>query len=125
MLHAGDLDGDIFFACWDPDLIPHQHQMCEPLPYTGAAEKPQGSIGREDMIEYFANHSQSILGALNRCFEQWANLKGVKCMECVQLALLFSLGVDSVKSGTHLHLAWPPLYVCLDCVVLLHACAHL
>ena len=97
---AGDLDGDIFFVCWDPQLIPHQRQMIEPLPYTAASARPQGPIDRHDMIAHFANFSQSILGALARCYEQWANLKGPNCKECVQLAILFSLGVDSVKSGT-------------------------
>lgn len=65
------------------------------------------------MIAYFANHRQSILGALNRCFEQWAGLNGVNCMQCVQLALLFSLGVDSVKSG--MLASWPLLY-CTGCI---------
>ena len=69
------------------------------MSFPGAAEKPQGPIGRADMIQYFANHNQSVLGALNRSFEQWANLNGADCRECVQLAGLFSLGVDSVKSG--------------------------
>lgn len=99
--YAGDLDGDIFFVCWDPDLIPHKTQICQPLSYSGATERPQGPVGRVEMIEYFAYHSQSILGRLNRCFEHWANLKGVRCKQCVQLAMLFSLGVDSVKSGKH------------------------
>lgn len=34
-----------------------------------------------------------------RAFLYWAELKGPSCPECVELALLFSRGVDSVKSG--------------------------
>lgn len=34
-----------------------------------------------------------------RAFLHWAELKGPSCPECVELAQLFSQGVDSVKSG--------------------------
>lgn len=96
---AGDLDGDTFFVCWDPDLIPHQSQLHRPMSYNAAAEKPHGTVTTADRIRYFANHQPGILGKLDKRYNQWANLKGVACRECVQLADLFSVGVDSVKTG--------------------------
>ena len=85
--------------CWDPDLIPNQSSLHSPMSYNAAAEKPHGTVGTADRIKYFANHQPGILGKLDKCYNQWANLKGVACRECVQLADLFSLGVDSVKTG--------------------------
>ncbi|KAL3143108.1 hypothetical protein ABBQ38_003381 [Trebouxia sp. C0009 RCD-2024] len=96
---GGDLDGDTFFVCWDPDLIPHQSQLHRPMSYNAAAEKPHGTVTTADRIRYFANHQPGILGKLDKRYNQWANLKGVACRECVQLADLFSVGVDSVKTG--------------------------
>ena len=69
------------------------------MSYTGAAERPQSTVGHADMIAYFANHQPEVLGRLDRCYGQWANLKVADCRECIQLADLFSRGVDSVKSG--------------------------
>lgn len=96
---VGDLDGDIFFVCWDPDLIPHQSCLHSAMSYSAAAEKPHGKVGTADRIKYFTNHQPSVLGKLDKCYQQWANLKGVACRECAQLADLFSFGVDSVKTG--------------------------
>lgn len=69
------------------------------MSYSAAAEKPHGKVGTADRIKYFANHQPSVLGKLDKCYQQWANLKGVACTECAQLADLFSFGVDSVKTG--------------------------
>ena len=69
------------------------------MSYNAAAEKPHGVVKTADRISYFANHQPGILGKLDKCYNQWANLKGVACRECVQLADLFSIGVDSVKTG--------------------------
>ena len=68
------------------------------MSYNAAAAKPHGAVKTADRITYFANHQPGILGKLDKCYNQWANLKGVACRGFVQLADLFSVGVDSVKT---------------------------
>jgi hypothetical protein len=104
---AGDLDGDLFFVTWDPDLIPDSSALQPPADYTGTAERPEGPVTPESLIRYFAHHSNAMLGRLNGAYLAWANLRGtVNCAECRQLSALFARGVDSVKTGERLTL--PP-----------------
>ena len=44
-------------------------------------------------------HSLTHPRRLNRYFLRWADLRGAACEQCKGIALLFSRGVDSVKSG--------------------------
>lgn len=43
---GSDLDGDIYFVCWDPELIPRQQE--EPMDYSPAQSK---QLDRDVTIE--------------------------------------------------------------------------
>ncbi|XP_035673963.1 uncharacterized protein LOC118414200 [Branchiostoma floridae] len=94
---GSDLDGDKFFVCWDPDLVPECEEA--PLSYPGgeAAKKERVSIG--DLISVFANYNSRTVSRLNELFNRWADVKGVTSSECRKIAKLFSTAVDTAKTG--------------------------
>ena len=53
---GSDLDGDIYFVCWDPDLIPPR--KIEPMDYTPA---PTMQLDHDVTIEVPILYSQSSL----------------------------------------------------------------
>ena len=94
---GSDLDGDKFFVCWDPDLIPYQSQ--EPVSYPAAKVPTKKNIGQDDLIAYFARYSNATIGKIDSLFSKWADRKGVASIECQELSALFSRAVDSAKTG--------------------------
>ncbi|KAA8532480.1 hypothetical protein F0562_032520 [Nyssa sinensis] len=74
---GSDLDGDIYFVCWDPDLIPPQ--QIEPMDYTPA---PPMLLDHEVTIEEVEEEPSKALS-----------------QHCVELARLFSIAVDFPKTG--------------------------
>ena len=94
---GSDLDGDKFFVCWDPDLIPYECQ--HPVSYPAAKVPEKKNILQDDLIAYFARYSNSIIGKIDSLFAQWADRKGIASIECQELSALFSRAVDSAKTG--------------------------
>ncbi|KAM7196172.1 RNA dependent RNA polymerase domain containing protein [Rhypophila sp. PSN 637] len=93
MMSGGDLDGDTFFVCWDPDLIPST--VSQPADYPGAKEpvafKP---ITDQDRLEYFARYNDGSMGRLKVLHMRWARAKGPMSAECQELNRLYSTCVD-------------------------------
>lgn len=98
---TGDYDGDQLFVCWDERLIPSRQQMQRwpSLEYSAGADTVSAKVNHAAFVHYFATYDMHLLGRLNSYYLRWAVLKGIDCMECVQLAVLFARGVDAVKTG--------------------------
>ncbi|XP_076914711.1 putative RNA-dependent RNA polymerase 1 [Bidens hawaiensis] len=98
---GSDLDGDIYFVCWDPDLIPPQ--QFEPMDYTPAPTMQlDHDVTIEEVEEYFTNYIvNDSLGIIANAHTVFADREPSKAMAspCVELAKLFSIAVDFPKTG--------------------------
>ncbi|XAR72184.1 RNA-directed RNA polymerase [Bertholletia excelsa] len=98
---GSDLDGDIYFVCWDPDLIP-TGQM-EPMDYTAARSiELDHDVTIEETTEYFTNYIvNDSLGIIANAHTVFADREPLKARSnpCIELARLFSIAVDFPKTG--------------------------
>ncbi|KAJ0553433.1 putative RNA-directed RNA polymerase [Helianthus annuus] len=98
---GSDLDGDIYFVCWDPDLIPPI--LLEPMDYTPArSTQLDHDVTIEEVEEYFTNYIvNDSLGKISNAHTVFADREPTKAMAepCVELAKLFSIAVDFPKTG--------------------------
>ncbi|GJV96681.1 probable RNA-dependent RNA polymerase 1 [Tanacetum coccineum] len=98
---GSDLDGDIYFVCWDPDLIPPTE--VEPMDYTPAPSiELDRNVTIEEVEEYFTNYIvNDSLGIIANAHTVFADREPLKAMAepCVELAKLFSIAVDFPKTG--------------------------
>ncbi|CAF0846345.1 unnamed protein product [Adineta steineri] len=101
---GSDLDGDKYLICWDNDLIPKE--INKPMDYTSTAKSQElAFITRKEMISHFANAQNSNQsGIIDKYYNYWANLLGVKSIQCRRLAELFSAAVDAPKTGQKIHI---------------------
>uniref|UniRef100_A0A7N0V1N8 RNA-dependent RNA polymerase n=1 Tax=Kalanchoe fedtschenkoi TaxID=63787 RepID=A0A7N0V1N8_KALFE len=98
---GSDLDGDIYFVSWDPDLIPSL--PFSPMDYTAAPNVLlDHDVTIEEVEEYFVNYMvNDSLGMIANTHTAFADQSENKAMsnECVELAKLFSIAVDFPKTG--------------------------
>ncbi|KAJ0538806.1 putative RNA-directed RNA polymerase [Helianthus annuus] len=98
---GSDLDGDGYFVCWDPDLIPPQQS--EPMDYTPAPTlQLEHEVTIEEVQEFFTNYIvNNSLGVIANAHTVLADREPSKAMAepCVELAKLYSLAVDFPKTG--------------------------
>ncbi|KAM4119796.1 hypothetical protein ACJW30_03G086600 [Castanea mollissima] len=98
---GSDLDGDLYFVCWDSDLIPPR--QIQPMEYIGAKTKPlDHDVTIEEVQEYFVDYILSDrLGIIDNAHIVFADSEPRRAMspECIELAKLHSIAVDSPKSG--------------------------
>ncbi|CAN8293438.1 unnamed protein product [Cochlearia groenlandica] len=98
---GSDLDGDIYFVCWDPELIPPR--TSEPMDYT--PEPPQildHDVTIEEIEEYFTNYIvNDSLGVIANAHTAFADKEPDKAFSrpCLELAQKFSIAVDFPKTG--------------------------
>ncbi|XP_064986521.1 probable RNA-dependent RNA polymerase 1 [Musa acuminata AAA Group] len=109
---GSDLDGDIYFVSWDPELIPQRVVL--PMEYTPAPTKTlDHNVTIEEVMEYFTNYivndSLGIIANAHTVFADRAREKA-ESMECIELAKLFSIAVDFPKTGVPAEIP-PRLYV--------------
>ncbi|KAE8384737.1 RNA dependent RNA polymerase-domain-containing protein [Aspergillus alliaceus] len=106
-MSGGDLDGDTFFVCWDPALIPST--MSQPAEYPAGPEPLLfHKITVEDRIDYFARYTSASLGRVKNLFLEWAIQKGAFSSECQELNRLHSLCVDGNRVNVPPRLERPP-----------------
>uniref|UniRef100_A0A2N9GNP3 RNA-dependent RNA polymerase n=1 Tax=Fagus sylvatica TaxID=28930 RepID=A0A2N9GNP3_FAGSY len=108
---GSDLDGDIYFVCWDPELLPPR--QIEPMDYNPApTQELDHDVTIEEVQEYFTNYIvNDSLGIIANAHTAFADKEPSKAMSapCVELAKLFSIAVDFPKTGIpaiipqHLH----------------------
>ncbi|CAI0458859.1 unnamed protein product [Linum tenue] len=98
---GSDLDGDIYFVCWDSELIPPK--QIPPMDYT-----PQPTVQLdhdvtiEEVEEYFTNYIvNDSLGIIANAHIVFADKEPLKAMSepCIELAHQFSIAVDFNKTG--------------------------
>ncbi|XP_022878518.1 probable RNA-dependent RNA polymerase 1 [Olea europaea var. sylvestris] len=98
---GSDLDGDIYFVCWDPDLIPPE--QCSPMDYTPApSTKQDHDVTVEEVKEYFVNYMvNDSLGIIASAHTVFADKEPRKALSepCIELAKLHSTAVDFPKTG--------------------------
>ncbi|KAH1747972.1 hypothetical protein KXV52_004173 [Aspergillus fumigatus] len=92
-MSGGDLDGDTFFVCWDPDLVPSTVSEAAHYP-PGREPLAVEEITVDHRIEYFARYTSISLGRTKKLFLAWAILKGAFSVECQEINRLHSLCVD-------------------------------
>ncbi|KEH40641.1 RNA-directed RNA polymerase [Medicago truncatula] len=98
---GSDLDGDIYFVCWDSELIPPK--TIDPMEYDSA--KPivlDHDVEIEEVQKYFTDYIlNDCLGIIANAHTVFADKEPGKAMAdpCVELAKLFSTAVDFPKTG--------------------------
>ncbi|KAM5566916.1 RNA-dependent RNA polymerase 1 [Rosa sericea] len=109
---GSDLDGDIYFVCWDPELIPRK--QIQPMDYTPAPPvEMDHDVTIEEVEEYFVNYIlNDSLGIIANAHTVFADREYNKAMShpCIELAKLFSIAVDFPKTGVPAVIP-PELYV--------------
>ena len=106
-MSGGDLDGDIYFAIWDANLLPTTD--FPPADYSGgaAAVPPKSSVSEQGVtvdelarffVDYIKNDNLGVIATAHVVFADTSGT-GAACSECIQLAKLHSTAVDFVKSG--------------------------
>ncbi|KAK7274020.1 hypothetical protein RIF29_15090 [Crotalaria pallida] len=109
---GSDLDGDIYFVCWDPELIPLREE--QPMDYTAAQSMElDHDVTIEEVEEYFTNYIvNDSLGIIANAHTAFADKMDGKAMaeQCIELAKLFSTAVDFPKTGVPAVIP-PDLYV--------------
>ncbi|XP_059448546.1 RNA-dependent RNA polymerase 1-like isoform X1 [Corylus avellana] len=98
---GSDLDGDIYFVCWDPELIPPK--QAQPMDYSPAQTiQLDHDVTIEEVEEYFVNYIvNDSLGIIANAHTVHADKEPAKAMSspCIELAKLFSIAVDFPKTG--------------------------
>jgi len=96
---GSDLDGDIYFVCWDDSIIEHISPV-PPMSYTETEPKLFENVGINDVQSSFIDFIKSNrLGQIANAWVAWADKKGAGSEQCKQLAELHSRAVDSPKTG--------------------------
>eukprot|EP00092_Neocalanus_flemingeri_P027073 GFUD01029359.1.p1 GENE.GFUD01029359.1~~GFUD01029359.1.p1 ORF type:complete len:1934 (+),score=582.76 GFUD01029359.1:141-5942(+) len=93
---GGDLDGDTFFVCWDPRLVPPR--VVPAVDYPAAPVKKEKPVTYETKIRFFA-HQKNLQGRVDSLYNKWADLTGPASDQCHRLGVLFGRTIDAAKSG--------------------------
>ncbi|KAF9226166.1 RNA-directed RNA polymerase [Gyrodon lividus] len=108
MSSGGDLDGDKFFVCWDPDIVPPR--VHESYDYPPNKERPGGKVTREDLANHFASYNNIGLAKVTKLHQKWVQCspKGAMSAECQELNALHSQAVDGARVKIPDRLLTPP-----------------
>lgn len=104
---GGDLDGDLYFVCWNESLLPRKPNF-PPMDYPALQKKEQAEpITTADMTKFVVDYIRSDqLGVIDNAHKALADVEegGVESKICLHLAELHSLAVDAPKTGK-----WPKM----------------
>ncbi|KAI0028389.1 RdRP-domain-containing protein [Vararia minispora EC-137] len=108
MSSGGDLDGDEYFVCWDPDLVPRH--ISESYTYPPNKEQIKTNIMRSDLARYFAFWNNSGMARTTALHNKWARYApdGALSKECQELNALYSQAVDGARVTIPERLRSPP-----------------
>ncbi|KAI3907578.1 hypothetical protein MKW98_016222 [Papaver atlanticum] len=99
---GSDLDGYVYFVCWDQELIPPR--QVEPMDYDASPaielnHDVQIEFRKQDILaNYMINDSLGVIANTHTAFADKEQLKA-ESEECIELAKLFSIAVDFPKTG--------------------------
>ncbi|KAF5208272.1 RNA-dependent RNA polymerase [Thalictrum thalictroides] len=100
---GSDLDGDLYFATWDANLIPPDKKSFTPMDYSPAeAKKLPRPVTSEDIIDFFVkNMVNEKLGTICHAHVVHADRSeyGALDKNCIRLAELAAIAVDFPKTG--------------------------
>ncbi|MCO5557940.1 hypothetical protein L7F22_011513 [Adiantum nelumboides] len=100
---GSDLDGDVYFVCWDSRLIPPSGKSWEPMQYSADEVVNQRHTARvQDVVEFFVKYMvNDHLGKICNAHVVHADQseEGALDPKCLQLAELAATAVDSPKTG--------------------------
>ncbi|KAJ6607939.1 RNA-directed RNA polymerase [Mycena sp. CBHHK59/15] len=108
MSSGGDLDGDKYFICWDPDLVPSM--ISESYDYPSNKEPVAKSVSRSDMANHFASYNSAGLARVAALHAKWVrgSSLGALSPECQELNALHSQSVDGASIKIPDRLTTPP-----------------
>ncbi|KAF9022945.1 RNA-directed RNA polymerase [Hymenopellis radicata] len=108
MSSGGDLDGDEYFVCWEPRLVPST--VSEPYDYPPNKLRVNKSVTRMDLANHFASYNNGGVARATRLHNQWAmaSPRGALCSECQELSALHSQSVDGAPIKIPDRLTTPP-----------------
>ncbi|KAJ7754189.1 RNA-directed RNA polymerase [Mycena maculata] len=108
MSSGGDLDGDKYFVCWDPDLVPST--ISESYDYPPNKEPVAKSVTRTDLANHFASYNSAGLARVAALHARWVRgtPAGALSAECQELNALHSQSVDGAGIKIPERLAEPP-----------------
>ncbi|MCL7041819.1 hypothetical protein MKW94_008878 [Papaver nudicaule] len=98
---GGDLDGDLYFVCWDENLIPMRNDT--PMDYI--ARRPRimdHDVTLEEIQKFFVDYMiNDTLGMISTAHLVHADREPEKgrSSKCLELATLHSMAVDFAKTG--------------------------
>ncbi|KAJ6509835.1 RNA-directed RNA polymerase [Mycena vulgaris] len=108
MSSGGDLDGDKYFVCWDPDLVPST--ISESYDYPSNREPIARAVTRTDLANHFASYNSAGLARVAALHAKWirGSPSGALSPECQELNALHSQSVDGAAIKIPERLTTPP-----------------
>ncbi|URE25805.1 RNA-dependent RNA polymerase [Musa troglodytarum] len=98
---GGDLDGDLYFICWDKNLIPPETDT--PMDYTPRRPRLMDhDVTLEEIQKFFVDYMiNDTLGVISTTHLIYADSEPMKARspKCLELANLHSEAVDFAKTG--------------------------
>ncbi|CAF1450391.1 unnamed protein product [Adineta ricciae] len=102
-ISGSDLDGDVYWVCWLPDLVPPRENQIEPLNYDTSEKKLlDHAITMDDVAEFLIDYmANDFLGELCNAHLAWADLESATSPRCIELARDIAAVVDYPKTGVN------------------------
>ena len=100
-MSGSDLDGDMYFVCWDDDLIPEKENQ-DPMDFPKDQQQVVLSrpVGVSDVTEFIGKYIQTDqLGVIANAHVVHADRKDIFSPECLELCKMHSEAVDFPKTG--------------------------
>jgi RNA-dependent RNA polymerase len=95
---GGDLDGDVFFICWDEELTPKKSEL--PMKFDTKKRDPIKEVKIENVCDFFVEYIENDkLGIIANSLLAQSDSEHPMTSTCVQLAELSSIAVDYAKNG--------------------------
>ncbi|CAF1239013.1 unnamed protein product [Adineta steineri] len=100
-ISGSDLDGDVYWVCWLPDLVPNLENQIDPLDYDTLEKKLlDHAITMDDVAEFLIDYmANDFLGELCNAHLAWADLELATSPRCIELAHDIAAVVDYPKTG--------------------------
>ena len=102
-ISGSDLDGDVYWVCWLPDLVPEPDNQIDPLDYDTSEKKLlDHPITMDDVAEFLIDYmANDFLGELCNAHLAWADLESATSPRCIELARDIAAVVDYPKTGVN------------------------
>lgn len=102
-ISGSDLDGDVYWVCWLPDMVPNPDNQIEALDYDTTEKKLlDHAITMDDVAEFLIDYmANDFLGELCNAHLAWADLESATSPRCIELARDIAAVVDYPKTGVN------------------------